>query len=112
MARLVVVSNASLADGFRLAGPETIIARPGPDAAAALRAVTLEGDVGLVLVTVDLWESVDERLRGLLERLPRPVVLPIPAGGAAGVAERRQLIGEMLQRAIGFRIELTGGAWR
>jgi vacuolar-type H+-ATPase subunit F/Vma7 len=109
MARLVVVSSGLLADGFRLAGPATIETRPGREAAAALKAIVREGDVGLVLVTTDLWASVEERLRGDLERLARPVVLPIPTGGAGGGAARRQLIGEMLQRAIGFRIELRGG---
>src|SRR3972149_3999502 len=83
MARLVVVSSPPLADGFRLARPGPAVARPGPEAVTALRRVVDEGDVGLVLVTADLWASVDERLRGTLERLPRPIVLSLPAGGGA-----------------------------
>ena len=59
MARLVVVSSPPLADGFRLGGPATVVARPGPEAVIALRRVVDEGDVGLVLVTADLWASVD-----------------------------------------------------
>jgi len=110
MARLVVVSSPALVDGFRLAGPATVEAHPGRETAVILRSVVREGDVGLVLVTTDLWASVDERLRGDLERLARPVVLPIPTGGAGAGAARRQLIGEMLQRAIGFRIELRGAS--
>ncbi len=112
MARLVVVSSAALADGFRLAGPATVVARPGPEAVAALRRVVGEGDVGLVFVTADLWASVDERLRGTLEHLPRPIVLAIPAGVVTDFTTRRQILGEMLQRAIGYRIELSGGEWR
>ncbi len=109
MARLVVLSTPSLADGFRLAGCVTLAVRPGHEAASALRGLASEGDLGLLLVTADLWASVDERLRGVLERLPRPVVLPIPAGAVTDGLTRRQLLGEMLQRAIGYRIELAGG---
>ena len=112
MARLVVVATPDVADGFRLAGPATIVARPGPEAASALRAVAAEGDVGLVLVTADLWASVDEQLRASLERSARPIVLSIPAGVVTDFATRRQLLGEMLERAIGYRIELAGGERR
>ncbi len=112
MARLLVVSSSALADGFRLAGPTTIVARPGSETVTALRRVVAEPDVGVVLVTADLWTSVDERLRGSLERLPRPIVLSIPAGVVTDFTTRRQMLSEMLQRAIGYRIELSGGAWR
>ncbi len=112
MARLVVVTTAALADGFRLAGSATLAARPGAEAAATLRGVIAEGDVGLVLVGADLWASLDERLRATLERLPRPIVLPIPAGVVTDYATRRQLLGEMLERAIGYRIELGRGETR
>lgn len=107
MARLVVLSSPALADGFRLAGAATVEARPGSDVRQALRSLAASSDVGLLLVTADLWAKVDERLRGTLERLPRPVVLPIPAGLVTDVTTRRQLLGEMLERAIGYRMELT-----
>jgi vacuolar-type H+-ATPase subunit F/Vma7 len=112
VARLVVVSSPALGDGFRLAGPSTVVARPGTEAVAALRRVVAEGDVGLVLVTADLWAAVEDRLRGTLENLPRPIVLSIPAGAVTDFTTRRQMLGEMLQRAIGYRIELSGGEWR
>ncbi len=109
MSRLVVVAGSDIADGFRLAGAATVAARPGPEAAAALRGAVSEGDAGLVLVTAELWSSIDERLRGSLERLARPIVLPVPAGVVTDYTTRRQLLGEMLERAIGYRIELTPG---
>ena len=108
MARLVVLAGESLGDGFRLGGPETIVARRGVAAATELRRLMAAGDTGLVLVTADLWASVDERLRALAERTARPIVLPIPAGVVTDFTTRRQLLDEMLQRAIGYRIELAG----
>ncbi len=65
-----------------------------------------EPDVGLALVTSDLWTSLSERLQTTAERLGRPIVLPIPAGAVTDMATRRQVLGEMLQRAIGYRIDL------
>ena len=109
MARLVVVANPGLADGFRLAGSATVTARPGPEAAARVRSVVAERDVGLVLVTADLWDPLDDRFRGALERSARPIVLPIPAGVVTDASTRRQLLGEMLERAIGYRIEIAAG---
>jgi V/A-type H+-transporting ATPase subunit F len=108
VARLVVVASPALADGFRLAGCATVPARPGSEAVAALRGLAAAGDVGLVLVTTDLWTGLEAGLRGRLERLARPVVLPIPAGVVADPTTRRQLLDEMLERAIGYRIELAG----
>lgn len=109
MARLVVVASPAIADGFRLAGCATRPVRPS-DADVALRAVIAEADVGLVFVTADVWEGLDDRARGRIERLPRPIVLPIPVGVGTDATTRRQLLGEMLERAIGYRIELTSGA--
>jgi vacuolar-type H+-ATPase subunit F/Vma7 len=109
MSRLVVVAAPAIADGFRLAGSSTVTTRPGAETMAALRGLVAAGDVGLVLVTAELWSSVDERLRGSLERLARPIVLPIPAGVVTDFTTRRQLLGEMLERAIGYRIELSTG---
>ena len=112
MSRLVVVATPALADGFRLAGCETLAAEPGPAARTLVRTVASAGDVGLLLVTVDLWSAFDDRLRGQLERLAAPVVMPIPAGAVSGEPPRAQLLGEMLQRAIGYRIELSVGGGR
>jgi vacuolar-type H+-ATPase subunit F/Vma7 len=113
MARLVVLSSPALADGFRLAGAATVVAHRGPEAARALeRLLHDEPDVGLALVTSDLWTSLSERLRMTAERLGRPIVLPIPAGDVTDPATRRQVLNEMLQRAIGYRIELGGAVER
>lgn len=111
MARLVVLTSPALADGFRLAGAATVVAQAGREAGHALDTVLHQPDVGLALVTADLWTSLSERQRTTAERLGRPIVLPIPAGAVTDMATRRQVLGEMLQRAIGYRIDLgtSGG---
>jgi vacuolar-type H+-ATPase subunit F/Vma7 len=109
MARLVVVSNPALADGFRLAGA-TAIPVGSREAMSVLRSLVAEPDVGLVLVTDDLWEAVPAKLRGALENLTQPIVLGLPSGAPDDPAVRRRLLGEMLERAIGYRIQVTGGS--
>lgn len=106
MERLVVLTSAALADGFRLAGASTIVARPGAEAERELVRVLDATDVGLALVTTDLWTSLSDQVQASAERRGRPIVLPIPAGAVTDVATRRQILGEMLKRAIGYRIEL------
>ena len=106
MAHLAVMSNATLADGFRLAGIRTLVAEPGDGARAVLRTLLRDDELGLLLVTDDLWRSLDERTRRSLDHLPRPLTLAVPAGEISEAGARRELLGEMLERAIGYRIEL------
>lgn len=106
--RFVVVTPPELADGFRLAGVATFVVAPDVDAATSVQSLAAREDVGLVLVTEDVWRAVPERARGSLENLARPIVLGIPAGMGGDVEARRAMIGEALQRAIGHRIQLSG----
>ncbi len=106
--RFVVVTPPELAGGFRLAGVATVVVAPDGDAAAAVQSLAAREDVGLVLVTEDVWRTVPERARASLENLVRPIVLGIPAGAGADAEARRAMIGEALQRAIGHRIQLAG----
>lgn len=112
MARVVILSAPGPADGYRLASCTTVVTPPGREAAAALRHLTETPDIGVLLVSADLWSSLDERLRGEVESLARPVVMPIPEGERTPGAARVQLLGEMFQRAIGFRIQISGGEER
>jgi len=98
MARLVVLTSPGLADGFRLAGAPTV-AIGDDDAAAGLRGIIAVPDVGIVLVTADLWAALEERTRDGLERLARPLVLQLPVGELSEAVGRRAAIEEMLERA-------------
>jgi vacuolar-type H+-ATPase subunit F/Vma7 len=111
MARLVVLASLDLADGFRLAGAPTI-GIGADDATVVLRRVAAEPGVGVVFVTDDLWDRLEERTRDALERLGRPLVVPVPIGELAEAGGRRAVIEEMLERAIGFRTDLVGAAGR
>jgi vacuolar-type H+-ATPase subunit F/Vma7 len=106
MARLVTLTGPALADGFRLSGVATVVARTGPEVLAALRELEADEETGLVLVSADLWAALEERTRDRFESLARPIVLVVPAGAPTDLATRRELVVEMLRRAIGYRIQL------
>jgi vacuolar-type H+-ATPase subunit F/Vma7 len=108
--RFIVVTAPALGEGFRLAGVETVVAMPGGDVAAPLQSLAVREDIGLVLVTDDVWRTIPERARASLESRARPIVLGIPAGLGEDVEARRTMLGEALQRAMGHRISLSGDA--
>ncbi len=108
--RFIVVTAPGLVEGFRLAGVEIVVGVPGGDAAPALLSLAVGEDVGLVLVTDDVWRTIPERVRGSLESRAQPIVIGIPAGLGEDVEGRRTMLGEALQRAMGHRISLSGDA--
>ncbi len=109
MGSVVVVASPGLADGFRLAGASVVTCDPGTASEIILRRVAAEPDRAVVLVTADVWGSLDDRTRGDLERCVCPVVAVVPASGAGDPAARRGMTADMVRRAIGYRVELSGG---
>lgn len=105
--RIVVVTSPALASGLRLAGATVLVACAEGEATELLRSLAGQPEVGLVVVTDDVWCSVPDRIRGTLQELARPIVLCVPSGDAAGLPSRRALAGEAVEQAIGHRIELT-----
>jgi vacuolar-type H+-ATPase subunit F/Vma7 len=111
VARLIVLASRDLADGFRLAGAPTL-GIGADDVTAILAGLVAQPTVGIILVTSDLWAGLEERTRTAIERRGRPLVVPVPVGELVEAGGRRAAIEEMLQRAIGFRMDLTGAASR
>jgi vacuolar-type H+-ATPase subunit F/Vma7 len=112
MGSVLVVASPGLADGFRLAGAAVMTCDPGTASEFLLRRVAAEPDRAVVLVTADVWGSLDDRTRGDLERCVCPVVAVVPAGGAGDPVARRGLTADMVRRSIGYRVELSGGGTR
>jgi V/A-type H+-transporting ATPase subunit F len=67
-----------------------------------------DDQVGLIALDEALMGAVDNPLRERLDRVYRPVLIPIPSRSATEVSEeRRQYIRHLIRRAVGFDITLT-----
>lgn len=104
-ARLLIVTNALLDAGFRLAGVGTRVAHTPAEAEETVRQLLAEGELGVIAVHRPYLEEFDPEFRLRLESLVSPVVLPIPDGlETESPQSRRARLADMLQRAVGYHI--------
>ena len=102
MFKFVVVADPDTAPGYRLAGVEAYEAA-GPGAVKELlAALCAKEDIGVVAVSEEFLDALDEKFRDRIERLQRPIVIAIPSR-LKGV-DRRQYIERLLRKAIGYNI--------
>ncbi|MFQ6058309.1 MAG: V-type ATP synthase subunit F [Anaerolineae bacterium] len=105
MAKLMVITDPTLAPGFRLAGVEVFAASTAGEAKEILLSLIDEGEAGVIAVHAGYLAGLDEATRRRVEEGYRPVVIGIPTGRLVAPEERRSRhIAELIRRAIGFRI--------
>ncbi len=107
MSHLVgVVSDASVALGFKLAGVRPKLADSREDAARMLDEMVQDARWGVILVQEDLMPQVFSSSRrrsasGL------PIVVPFPAPRRERpVGEAEAYVAELLRQAVGYRVRL------
>ena len=105
MGRLMVITSPDLAPGFQLAGVETFAVEDVEKAEDVMRKLLTGDEASLIVVSRDLRQAMNPRLRRQIERSYKPVVVDIPTGlpTTPGEAHRRH-ISELIRRAIGFHI--------
>lgn len=109
MAKLAVITDPTLAPGFRLAGVEVHAASSAEEARRLLLALIEEGEAGVIAVQASYLGALDEPTRHRLEARSRPVVVALPSGeGFPPAARRGQQIAELIRRAIGVRLIFRG----
>jgi len=109
MARLAVITDPTLAPGFRMAGVEVHTARTSDEAKALMHALMSEADMAIIAMNVNFLSDFDEPTRRRIEESTTPVVVALPAGEAVPPEARRsRRIAELIRRAIGFRISFKG----
>lgn len=107
MHRVIVLTDAETATGYRLAGVEVRVSEPD-DAAATLDALIEEDAYGLVIVdeglVPDPVASGERAMRGR----DLPVLLPVPSLGAAfgEEADATAYMKDLVRSAIGFDIKM------
>ena len=107
-ARLLIVSPAELAGGFRLAGVDVATAETPDGADRVIRELLADGERGVIGVYAPLFDGLEEGFQRRLSASVSPVVVAIPTGiGTEPEVTRRDRLARRLQRAIGFHITFS-----
>ncbi len=110
MAKLTIITNPTLAPGFRLAGVEVIAAESQDSARRALVRLLDEGEAGIIAIDTPYLNGLDFNTARRIEELVKPVVVSLPIGAAVLPEERRsRQIAELIRRAIGIRMTFREG---
>ncbi len=105
MAKLTVITDPSIAPGFRLAGVETFAVGGVAEAQQVLLRLLAEGETGVVAMDSTYLARLDDPIRRRIETGYRPIVIAIPTGVSTGTGARRsRFIAELIRHAIGIRI--------
>jgi vacuolar-type H+-ATPase subunit F/Vma7 len=99
-----VLSRRALSPGFQLAGLAVTLAENGHEAAAAVRRIVADPDVGMVLVDEALYHALPRDLQARLDRQALPIIAPVPAPRWDEHVDAEAYILEILRRAIGYRV--------
>lgn len=104
MYKFLVLTDPDTAAGFRMAGVEAREAANVEEARRILPGLLQDEEAGIIAVSEEFMQGLDERLTARIEQIARPIVIPIPgrARGGGGMAYIEQL----LRRAIGYNIVL------
>ena len=102
MYKFVVVTDPDTAAGFRLAGVDTFEAAGPEDARGIIMALIRKDDTGIIAVNEDYLSLLDEKLRERLEKLHRPITIPIPSRTKG--LDRTSYIERLLRKAIGYNV--------
>jgi V/A-type H+-transporting ATPase subunit F len=104
MYKFVIVTDRDRASGFRLAGAEVIEAGSMDEARTVIPPLLYKDDIGIVAVNEEFILSLDEKLMDRIEKMHRPLIIPIPSKSRE--VDRRTYIERLLRKAIGYNIVL------
>ena len=104
MYKFVVVTDRDRASGFRLAGVEVLEAGTMDEARKVIPPLLYKDDIGIVAVNEEFMLSLDEKLMDRIEKMHRPLIIPIPSKSRE--IDRRTYIERLLRKAIGYNIVL------
>lgn len=101
------VCRPDVAAGFELAGLRTLEARTPDEAAACLRQLHEQPEVGVVLLEDSLYNKLPEELHREFGRRPLPMIVPFPGPLWAAEPESAEAyVVELLRQVVGYRVRL------
>ncbi len=107
MYRVVVLTDPESAIGFKLGGVDVVAAPTPEDARRELIGLINDDRSGIIAISEDFMAAIDERTQERIDKMYRPIVVPIPSKRKLQVGEeRREYLARLIRRAVGFDIKL------
>lgn len=100
-----VVCRPALAPGFALAGLQADTLGPDEAVEPYVAGWARHPETGVVLLQDEIYDALPEDLRGRLDRMARPVVVPFPGPAWEALPASEERVIELLRRAIGYRVK-------
>jgi V/A-type H+-transporting ATPase subunit F len=97
------IADEDTVRGFRLAGVPGRAVADAPAASAALAEACAEPDCGIVIVSSPVAALLRAEIEALRLGRDRPLIVEIP--GPAGASSQRRSLRDIVQEAMGIRIE-------
>jgi V/A-type H+-transporting ATPase subunit F len=108
--RLVVLTDADSADGFRLAGVDVEVISSAEQATTRLNRLLDDDDTGIIAVNGVYLAGIEERTQRKIDSIYRPLVVALPLKEQLELGEdHRAHLARLIRRAIGFDITLRRG---
>ena len=107
MYKAIVITDPETADGFRLAGVGVVEVENADEAREKIKGFLDDPDAGILAVNESFYNAIDEKTQEKIDRVYRPIVIPMPIKESVEMAgERRAYLARLIHRAIGFDITL------
>jgi len=100
--KFFVIADDDTVLGFRYAGVEGVAVDEPDEARARLQDAVKRADVGVIIMTDVVAESIREDVDRLRARGVKPLVVEIP--GPAGPLEGKRTLLDLITEAVGVRI--------
>jgi V/A-type H+-transporting ATPase subunit F len=102
MHKFIVVTDRESAIGFRLAGADAYEAAGPEQARAVIQSLSSKAETGILAVNEDILASLDDKFRDRLEKMRKPIVIPVPSR-SKGI-DKKSYMERLLRKAIGYNI--------
>ncbi len=110
MYRLIVLTDADSADGFRLAGVDVDVIDSEDQVSERLNRLLDDDETGIIAISERMMAGIDERTQRKIDSIYRPLVIALPLKEQLEVGEdHRAHLARLIRRAIGFDITLRRG---
>ena len=99
-AKIMVIADAPLVTGFRLAGLEDCVLTTSDGFQKDLEDALKKPEYGILVVNELMLNTIDWRLKKKLDSMAYPVIIPMP--DVSGESTEGEEIRALIKRALGF----------